>query len=73
MKPNQRVHTLENGEHALPTYGLSVDGREIQSLASALAHERNLARFAFPVIGVGLIGVGLLAFRQDMHRARDFT
>ena len=34
MKTNQRAHTLENGEHALPTYGLSVDGREIQSLAS---------------------------------------
>jgi len=73
MKPNQRAHTLENGEHALPTYGLSVDGREIQSLASALAHEHNLTRFAFPVIGVGLIGVGLLACRQDMRRARNFT
>jgi hypothetical protein len=73
IKPNQRAHTLENGEHALPTYGLSVDGREIQPLGSALVQERELARFAFPVIGIGLIGVGLLAFRQDMRRARDFT
>ncbi len=73
MKPNQRTYTLENGEHALPTYGLSVDGRQIQSLASALAYERGLARFAFPVIGIALIGVGLLAFRQDRRRAKDFT
>ena len=72
VKPNQRAHTLENGEHALPTYGLSVDGREIQPLVSALAHEHDLARVAFPVIGLGLIGVGLLAFRRDMRRARDF-
>jgi hypothetical protein len=68
MKPNQRAYTLDNGEHALPTYGLSVEGREIEPLASALAQERDLARFAFPLIGAGLIGVGLLAFRQDTRR-----
>src|SRR6266699_7251504 len=39
IKPNQRAHTLENVEHALPTYGFSVDAREIQPLASALVQE----------------------------------
>jgi hypothetical protein len=71
-KPNQRAYTLENGEHAVPTYGLAVDGREIQSLSSALAHERGWIRFGFPVLGAGFIGVAMLAFRQDMRRARDF-
>ena len=50
MKPNQRTYTLENGEHALPTYGLSVDGRQIQSLASALAYGVGWPDFHFQVI-----------------------
>lgn len=68
-KPGQKPHTLENGEKAVPSYGLSIDGREIQSPTAALGWERSLVRFAFPVIGVGFIGLAFLAFRQNSRRA----
>ena len=70
-KPKQRLHTLENGEKAIPTYGLSVDGHEIQSVGAALGYERHLLRFLFPIVGILSIGVGFVAFRQDTRRARE--
>jgi hypothetical protein len=57
IKPNQPAYTLENGEHAVPTYGLSANGKEVQSLTAALDSERRSVRFMFPVLGLGLVAI----------------
>jgi len=70
-KKQQHPYTLDNGERAIPTYGLFVGGREVQSLATALAHERNWARLGLPLLGALMISVGFMAFRQDTRRVRE--
>jgi len=67
IKPSQRAYTLENGEHAVPTYGLSVDGREIQSRNAALDSERRMVRFGFPVLGLALVR-SPTEYRDDARR-----
>jgi hypothetical protein len=53
-------HTLAEG--AQPSYGLWVDGREIQSIESALASEHGMVRVGFPLLGLGLIALGFFGF-----------
>jgi hypothetical protein len=71
-KPGQKAYTLENGDKAIPTYGLFVDRRKIQAVEDALGSERRLLRYLFPVLGVAFIGLAFMAYREDRRRTSNF-
>ena len=62
-------HTLAEG--AQPAYGLFVDGTEVQSLDSALGHERGMVRFGFPVLGLLLMALGYFGFWRRTRVAME--
>lgn len=53
---------------AVKSYGLWVDGQEVESLDQALGHEKFIVRFCFPALGIFATAAALLICRRNRAR-----
>jgi hypothetical protein len=63
-QPTRRFYRPINGD-GVKTYGLSVDGSEIQSVDDALSHDKVLAEFVIPSIGVLVLIFAARTWRKE--------
>jgi hypothetical protein len=66
-EPDRRRFRPKDGD-AVKSYGLSIDGVEIESAESAVNKDRGLAHFVLPGIGLMLVGMGYPTLRRWRHQ-----
>ena len=57
---------------AIKSYGLWVNGQQIESLESSLAREKSIVHFWFPAVAIFSITVAILIYRRNKRKHGSF-
>ena len=66
--PPRKFFAAINGD-GVKTYGLSVDGVEIQSVDDAIEHDSILAHYVLPALGALLLGLSAITWEREETRS----